>query len=84
MDGLRVPANVQLSPMAERVLAILSHHTAFPWPVLMAQCQRCNLDPAQIGAAEVKQLAPLLSAGVARFTSPQKGAQVLAELNKLT
>jgi hypothetical protein len=83
LEGLKVPANIELSSLAERVLVVLSRYTAFSWPVLAAQCKRYNVDLAHLTANNLKLIAPHLAAGVARFTSPQKGEQALAELERL-
>lgn len=77
---LKLPADVVLSPVARRILEVLSRYTVFPWPVLQAQCRRTGADPAALTIAEARPLVALLGDGVARFTSPQKGEQVKAEL----
>ena len=77
------PDDTELSPLAQQVLDILGKYTAFPWPVFFAQCRRVNHDPARLGPTELEEILPRLSAGVARFTSPQKGENVERELRAL-
>jgi len=72
-----------LSEFSAKVYEVLSRYTAFPWPVMAAQCRRLKLDPANLSAASLQQAAGLLSEGVARFTSPEKGQAVAEELRAL-
>jgi hypothetical protein len=84
MDGLtKLPPGVRLGPLSARVFAVLEKHTAFPWPVLVAQCKRHGVDPADLDAAALEGLIPMLARGVERFTSPQHGEEVFRELETL-
>ncbi len=85
VDSLaRHPSDVTLSPFSGRVFDTLSKATAFPWPIMMSQCKRCRVDPAALTPASLKEVLPFLVSSVARFTSPQKGEQVRADLEALT
>jgi len=77
------PPGVELGPLSAEVFAILAEHTAFPWPVLKAQATRHNVDPADLGAADLRMLVDVLATGVERFTSPGAGAKVRAALLRL-
>lgn len=84
MDDLsKLPPGVTLGPLSSRVFEVLEAHTAFPWPVLAAQCKRHGFDPADISAQELTTLIPRLAAGVERFTSPAHGAEVARALERL-
>lgn len=84
MEGLKnLPAGVELGRLSARVFEVLERHTAFPWPVLVAQCKRHGLEPADLSASELETLVPFLAKGVARFTSPANGEHVRRELLQL-
>jgi hypothetical protein len=84
MDDLKnLPPGIVLGGLSASVFAILERHTAFPWPVLVAQCKRLGLDPIDISKADLERLVPHLATGVERFTSPQNGAAVRRELDAL-
>jgi hypothetical protein len=72
-----------MNAFSARVFAVLSSYTAFPWPIMVSQCKRCNVDPGQLTPIALKSVIPHLATGVARFTSPQKGDLVKAELEAL-
>jgi hypothetical protein len=74
------PAGVVLGSLTEQVFDILAGYTAFPWPVLVTQAKRCGVDLAALTPSDLDKLAPHLAVGVERYTSPQKGAAVKAEL----
>src|SRR5690606_14272240 len=77
------PAGVELGSLASKEISVLSEYTAFPWPVMLAQSRRRGVDPARITPDDLRELLPLLSAGVERFTSPQKGEAVRQDLERL-
>lgn len=72
-----------LSPFSRAVFDAIAKYTAFPWPILTAQCKRGGLDPMNLDAAALTQLIPLIAQGVGLFTSPEKAALVRAELTRL-
>jgi hypothetical protein len=78
------PEGVVMTPLSARVFQVLAQHTAFPWAVMLAQCKRCDVDPSALSPTDLKKVAPYLSTGVARFTTPEKGESVLRELERLT
>jgi len=82
-DLKQLPGGVTLGPLSSRVFEVLARYTAFPWPVLMAQAKRAGHDPTQLTPVSLRQIIPLLSSGVARFTSPQKGEAARQELEAL-
>jgi hypothetical protein len=69
--------------LAQEVFARMAAYTAFPWPVLMAQCRRCKLDPGSLDTAGLRQLLDGIAASVARFAGPSKGKKLRAELSAL-
>ena len=79
----RPPEDVQLSPLAQEVFTRMAAYTAFPWPVLIAQCRRCKLDPARLDAHGLRQVLDGIAASVARFAGPAKGKRLRAELAAL-
>ncbi len=79
----KLPDGVVLTPLSARVFQVLAQKTAFPWPVMLAQCKRCNVDPAALTPNDLRLVLPYLADGVARFTSPDKGDHVRVELEKL-
>lgn len=79
----RRPSGVRLGPLSERVFDVLSRYTVFPWPVMMAQSKRLQIDAASLTAGDLDRLVPRLVEGVERFTSPEKAAAVREELEQL-
>jgi hypothetical protein len=79
----RPPPGVELSDLSLRVFEVLAEYTVFPWPVMMAQAARLGLDAQSLGERDLRLLAPKLAEGVARFTTPEKGAAVLGRLRQL-
>lgn len=79
----KLPEGVVLMPLSAKVFDVLARETAFPWAVMLAQCKRCGCDPTALTPSDLKTVLPLLSQGVARFTSPEKGERVRAELDHL-
>ncbi|MEW5849807.1 MAG: hypothetical protein AB2A00_13395 [Myxococcota bacterium] len=82
-DLKKLPEGVNLSPFAVRVFQVMARYTAFPWPILLAQCKRCNLDPGSLTPAQAPAVIPHLAAGVGRFTSPEKQQGVQNDLEAL-
>lgn len=78
-----LPEGVALNALSERVYRAMQEHTAFPWAVLSAQCKRLNVDPTALSRESLEKLAPLLAAGVGRFTSPAAQSAVLRTLQSL-
>lgn len=79
----RPPAGVELGALSQRVFEILAEFTAFPWPVLHAQAVRVGVDARNLMRDDLVRLGPKLAEGVARFTTPEKGAAVLKRLGEL-
>ena len=80
LKSSKIPAGVSLSPLATEVFKVLERYTAFPWPILAAQCKRAGTTPIALTEDSLLSLIPLLAAGVGRFTSPEKEAAVQREL----
>ena len=76
----KLPSGLAMSPVAQDIFRVLDRYTAFPWPILAAQCKRAGVTPEHLGPVSLPQLIPLLAAGVGRFTSPDKEAAVKKEL----
>jgi hypothetical protein len=73
-----------LNTLSTQIFELLARYTMFPWPVLKTQCERAGIDPFHLTPADLdEQLLDKLAAGVARFTSPAKGAEVRGELAAL-
>lgn len=72
-----------MSPFSRAVFDAVAKYTAFPWPILTAQCKRGGLDPMNLEAAGLTKLIPLVAQGVGLFTSPEKATLVAAELARL-
>lgn len=79
----KLPPGTQLGPLSRSVFEILSRYTAFPWPVLSAQCKRVDCNPETLGLGELRGLITALSSSVGRFTSPEKEQAVRGELEAL-
>lgn len=79
----RLPPGIALNPLSQRVVDLLERNTVFPWPVLMAQCKRFNVDPAALTPATLAPVVDAIADGVARFTSPAKGDEVRRALHTL-
>jgi hypothetical protein len=79
----RRAGGVELGSLSERVFDVLSRYTVFPWPVMMAQAKRMQLDPAALTPSDLERLLPRLVEGVERFTSPEKAEAVRLELEAL-
>lgn len=80
----RRPEGVVLNALSDQVFEILARHTAFPWPVMLAQCKRVAADPANLTVESLQMAAPFMVQGVARFTDPLRAQQVGRELAELT
>ena len=82
MGDLRGPA-VAPGALSARVAEVLGRYTSFPWPILIAQCRRVELDPENLTKEGLRRVLPHLVNGVARFTSPDNGERAEQELQKL-
>lgn len=80
---IKPPPGVELGELSQQVFEILAEYTVFPWPVLHAQAGRIGVDAQNLARADLVRLGPKLAEGVARFTSPEKGAAVLERIRKL-
>ncbi len=81
--GNKLPAGVSLGPLSRAVFDVLARYTAFPWPVLSAQCKRAGCVAETLSLPELRGLIPALGASVGRFTSPEKEQAVCRELETL-
>ena len=79
----RRPEGVQLNALSDAVFEILARYTAFPWPVMLAQCRRVAVDPAQLTVDALLMAMPFMVQGVGRFTDPLRAQQVGRELAEL-
>jgi hypothetical protein len=79
----RPPPGVELGELSQQVFDILAEYTVFPWPVLLAQAGRVGADAQNLSHADLERIGPKLAQGVARFTSPEKGAAVLQRIREL-
>lgn len=77
------PQGVVFNALSDAVFVILARYTAFPWPVMLAQCKRVSADPANLTKKGLADALQHLATGVARFTSPEKAHKVEIELRAL-
>lgn len=77
------PAGVLFNALSEAVFECLARHTAFPWPVMLAQSKRVGEDPANLTSAGLTKAMPHFVTAVERFTDPVKAASVHRELRAL-
>jgi hypothetical protein len=78
-----LPADVRLNGLSRQVFEILAEYTSFPWPVMQAQCRREDVDPSNLGPAELARVIDNLASAVARFTSPENATKVAGALRPL-
>jgi hypothetical protein len=78
-----VPTDAQLGGLALQVFQVLAKYTAFPWPILQAQCERAGVKPETLSSKELNKVVSFLADGVARFSTPDKGEAVRRELKTL-
>ena len=69
-----------LTPFSRSVFETLAKYTAFPWPIMMAQCRRVDVDPKTLDAKGLELVMQHLSDAVGRFTSPEQAVAVRADL----
>jgi hypothetical protein len=79
----RRPEGIELNALSESVFVILERYTAFPWPVMFAQCKRVGADPAQLTVDQLQLAMPFIVQGVSRFTDPLRAQQAGRELAEL-
>ena len=79
MERLKVAIETY-SPTSRRVLALLKEYSAFPAPVLVEQCTRGKMDPANLRPEDLAILAPLLVKAIARFVSAEKAQMFQRDL----
>lgn len=86
MAGLsvNVTAPEGMGALSRSVFDVLARYTAFPWPILSAQCKRAGIDPMNLDGRGVAKIIPLVAEGVRLFTSPEKATLVTGELTRLT
>lgn len=65
------------------VFDVVARYTAFPWPILSAQCKRGGVDAMNLDSAGLAKIIPLVAQGVGLFTTPEKATLVSAELTRL-
>ena len=68
------------SPTSRQVFELLKQYTVFPWPVLMEQCTRGKLGPANLQPGDLAILGPLLVKAIARFVSEDKAQMFQRDL----
>ncbi len=72
-----------LSPFSQQVFDILARYTAFPWPVLTAQCRRSSIDPLHLDQETLGKVIGPLARGVGAFTSAAKAREFEEEITLL-
>jgi hypothetical protein len=80
----RRPEGIELNALSDSVFVILARYTAFPWPVMFAQCKRIGADPARLTVEQLQMALPFIVHGVARFTDPLRAERAGRELAELT
>ena len=79
----RPPPDLTLNALSQQVIERVSRYTTLGWPIMMAQCRRANVDPANLQPQDVSAIMAFLTAGVARFTSPENAEKLEADLAPL-
>lgn len=69
-----------LSSFSREVFDVVAKHTAFPWPIMSAQCRRASVDPMNLDREGLAKAADFIAEGVGYFTSPEKAMLVRREL----
>ncbi len=69
-----------LSEVSKRVLAVIEQHSRLAWPILKTQCRLEGLDPAHLCDEDLPKIAGAIATATARFTSPERGRRVEAEI----
>jgi hypothetical protein len=72
-----------LSSFSREVFDVVARHTAFPWPIISAQCRRANVDPMKLDRESLGKAVDFIAEGVGYFTSPEKAMLVRRELSLL-
>ncbi len=80
---VKVTAPEGLGPLARSVFDVIARYTAFPWPILSAQCKRAGVDAMNLDGEGLAKIIPLVAQGVGLFTTPEKATLVRAELTRL-
>ncbi|MEM6954271.1 MAG: hypothetical protein AAF411_11810 [Myxococcota bacterium] len=78
-----LPEGVVLSELSQAVYNVLEPHTSFPWPVMHAQARRIGARAERLSLEELRELVPLLSVAVGRFTSEEAAYAVEQGLQAL-
>jgi hypothetical protein len=76
--------NRPISPIATRVVELLTRYSPLAWPLLESQCKAAGLCPETLTADELKILVGSLRGAIDRFGVGPKGEQVAADLLELT
>jgi hypothetical protein len=69
-----------LSIFSKEVFDVVARYTAFPWPIISAQCRRANVDPVNLDGEGLRKVLDFIAEGVGYFTSPEKAMLVRREL----
>ena len=69
-----------LSSFSKEVFDVVARYTAFPWPIISAQCRRANVDAMNLDRESLGRVVDFISEGVGYFTSPEKATLVRREL----
>lgn len=78
------PDGVELNPLSGQVFETLARFTAFPWPVMLAQCKRVRVDPARLTPETLEAALPYIIQGVGRFTDQANASTAEKALVELT
>jgi len=79
-------ADPGLPPMGAfslRVYGVLKAHTASPWPIMRAQCQRRGIDARSLDAKSLAVVIPDLAAAVGKYASLRAGLAAQQDLGDL-
>jgi len=72
-----------LSSFSKEVFDVVARYTAFPWPIISAQCRRANVDAMNLDRESLGRVVDFIAEGVGYFTSPEKAMLVRRELGLL-
>jgi hypothetical protein len=76
--------NRPISPVATRVVELLTRYSPLAWPLLESQCKAVGISPETLTADELKILVGSLRGAIDRFGAEPKGEQAAADLLELT
>jgi len=72
-----------MNDLAKRLHALIGQYTAFPGPILTAQCKYIKKTPSTIEPADLEKLSTYIGRAVALFSNPAKGQELEKAIARL-